>query len=119
PVGDGSIIGRYLPQPLMGDAIGKMGRLDEILGEGFVVLGRDLDPTELLSADEKAKWDELGARYIAVRSQNAFSESGTDLIDLEGAIGAFMDRYGVRAIAVRPDRFIASSDQQQLAVPAL
>lgn len=116
-VGDASIVGRMVPQPLMGDAVGRMARLDDLLGDGFALLGRDLDPATLLSAAEKACWDALGARYVAVRPQNAFSQSLTDLIDLDGGIAAFMDRYGARAIAVRPDRFVAACDKTGLAVP--
>lgn len=119
PVGDGSIVGRMIPQPVIGDNVGTMGRLDDILGGGFVLLGDDTDPAALLSEAEKKEWDALGARYVAVRPQNAYTQSASDLVDLERVILPWMRRYGAKAIAVRPDKFVAAADVSGLAVPEL
>lgn len=119
PVGDGSIVGRMVPQPVIGDNVGTMGRLDDILGGGFVLLGDNVDPATLLLPEEKKEWDALGARYVAVRPQNAYTESASDLVDLERVILPWMRTYGVKAVAVRPDKFVAAADVSGLAVPEL
>jgi len=117
--GDASIVGRYLPQPTLCDAVGRMDRLDALLPDGFVLLGNDVDPASALSSEEKAGWDALGARYVAVRPKTAHTQDLTDLVDLEGALLPWFDRYGAQVVAVRPDKFIAAADKSGLAVPAL
>ncbi|WOP18667.1 FAD-dependent monooxygenase [Raineyella sp. LH-20] len=119
PLGDASIIGRMLPQPTVGDTVGRMGRADELLGDDFVLLGADVDPATLLTPAEKAEWDALGARYLAVRPRDAYTEGPDELVDLQGVLLAWFERYGVRAVAVRPDKFVAAADTSGLAVPAL
>ncbi|ONM49777.1 bifunctional 3-(3-hydroxy-phenyl)propionate/3-hydroxycinnamic acid hydroxylase [Nocardia donostiensis] len=115
--GDASIIGRMVPQPIVGDTAGRMTRLDDLLGDRFVLLGDDVDPATLLTPEEKAAWDALGARYAAVRPRNAHTQGAHDLVDLDDVVRPWLQRYGVRAVAVRPDRFVAADDVHGLAVP--
>ncbi|MFI6520695.1 bifunctional 3-(3-hydroxy-phenyl)propionate/3-hydroxycinnamic acid hydroxylase [Spirillospora sp. NPDC050679] len=118
PVHDASVIGRMVPQPVVGDAAGRMARLDDLLGGGFVLLGADTDPAGLLSAEERAAWDALDARYIAVRPRTAYTQGPDELVDLQGVLLPWLARYNARAVAVRPDRFVAAADVSGLAVPA-
>lgn len=118
PLGDASIVGRMVPQPVVGDTIGRMARLDELLGDTFVLLGDDVDPSTLLTEEERRRWDALGARYLAVRPQNAYTQGPDELVDLDGVLGCWLRRYGVRAVALRPDRFVAAADTSGLAAPA-
>ena len=118
-IGDASIVGRMLPQPVAGDAVGTMARLDELLPDGFVLLGAQVDPATLLSPEQKAGWDALGATYVAVRPRDVHTQASTDLVDLQGVLLEWFDRYGVQAVAVRPDKFIAAADKTGLSVPAL
>ncbi|MFV0457441.1 MAG: bifunctional 3-(3-hydroxy-phenyl)propionate/3-hydroxycinnamic acid hydroxylase [Actinomycetales bacterium] len=117
-LGDASIVGRMVPQPVVGDALGRMARLDDLLGDQFVLLGLDIDPATLLDDDEKREWDQLGARYLAVRPKTSYTQAPDDLVDLEEVLLPWFSRYGVRAIAIRPDRFVAAADIDGLAVPA-
>lgn len=118
PLNETSIVGRMVPQPIVGDCRGAMARLDELLGKDFVLLGDDVDPATLLSPQEKAGWDALGARYVAVRPQNKYTHGPAELVDLDEVIGPWLRKYGVRAVAVRPDKFVAAADVSGLAVPA-
>ncbi|MFB7917100.1 bifunctional 3-(3-hydroxy-phenyl)propionate/3-hydroxycinnamic acid hydroxylase [Streptomyces sp. NPDC056061] len=118
PLGDASIVGRMVPQPVVGDTVGRMAPLDELLGDTFVLLGDDVDPSTLLTEEERRQWDALGARYRAVRPQNAYTRGPDELVDLDGVLGPWLRRYGVRAVALRPDRFVAAADTSGLAVPA-
>jgi 3-(3-hydroxy-phenyl)propionate hydroxylase len=104
---------------VVGDNVGRMGRLDDHLGHGFVLLGAGVDPAELLTPEEKKQWDALGARYVAVRPQNAYTRSPGDLVDLEQVILPWLRKYGATAVAVRPDKFVAAADVTGLAVPDL
>lgn len=118
PVGEDSIVGRMVPQPTVGDTRGAIARLDDLLGGDFVLLGDDIDPSALLSAEEKAGWDALGARYVAVRQQDQHTRGPDELVDLDEVIGPWMRGYGVRAVAIRPDKFVAAADPSGLGVPA-
>ena len=118
-LGDASIVGRMLPQPILGDSIGRTDRADELIGRGFVLLGADVDPATLLTPAEKAEWDALGATYRVIRPKTSFSQDDGDLIDLDEVLLPWLERYGVQAVAVRPDKFIAAADKTGLAVPSL
>ncbi|MEU3219525.1 hypothetical protein [Streptomyces sp. NPDC006971] len=107
-----------VPQPAVGDTTGRMARLDDLLGSGFALLGDDVDPATLLTAEEKAAWDMLGARYIAVRPKSARTQGPDELVDLDEVLLPWLRGYGARAVAVRPDKFVAAADASGLAVPA-
>ncbi|MFF4667093.1 bifunctional 3-(3-hydroxy-phenyl)propionate/3-hydroxycinnamic acid hydroxylase [Streptomyces sp. NPDC001282] len=118
PVGETSAVGQMVPQPIVGDTTGRMARLDDLLGSGFALLGDDVDPSTLLTAEEKAAWDMLGARYIAVRPKSARTQGPDELVDLDEVLLPWLRGYGARAVAVRPDKFVAAADASGLAVPA-
>lgn len=117
PIGDDSIIGRMLPQPKVESADGFMLKLDDLLGTNYVLLGDGVDPASLLTAEERAEWDALGTRYLAVRQVDQATETLDELVDLQGAILDWMRGFGVHVVAVRPDRFVAADDVHGLAVP--
>src|SRR5690606_41775033 len=65
PLGDASIVGRMVPQPIAGDAVGRMARLDDLLGNGFVLRGDFGGPAPLLTADETTCREALARPVIA------------------------------------------------------
>lgn len=117
PVGEGSIIGRMVPQPRVETTDGWMRKLDDVLGRDYVLLGDGIDPSSLLSPEEKAGWDALGARYLVVRQRDQGTENPEEIVDLQGVLHEWMRRYGARAVALRPDRFVAAADTSGLAAP--
>jgi 3-(3-hydroxy-phenyl)propionate hydroxylase len=117
--GDASAVGRMIPQPVVGDTAGRMARLDDLLGDHFVLLGEDVDPATLLTDEDKAGWDALGARYVAVRPQNAYTRGPNELVDLNHVLRPWLQRYRTRAVALRPDRFVAADDVHGLAAPTI
>lgn len=119
PLGDDSIIGRMVPQPRVADPRGVLGRLDDLLGDDFVLLGDGVDPRTVLSPEQKAGWDALGARYLTVRPVDQGTTHADEIVDLEGVLGTWMRGFGARVIAVRPDRFVAACDRYSLAAPEL
>jgi len=118
PLGPDSIVGKMVPQPRVADARGKLCLLDELLGNGFVLLGDGVDPSTFLSAEEKADWDRVGARYLTVLSAEQRGKGADDVIDLHGSLLAWLRQFQARAVALRPDRFVAAADTTGLAVPA-
>ena len=115
----GNALGKMPPQPVMGTAKGRYGKLDDLIGSGFVLLGENCDPTKLLSQDQRAEWDRLGASYRAVRSVDLASEADTDLIDLDGTLLNWMRAHGAKVIALRPDRFVVAEHVSGLELPSV
>jgi 3-(3-hydroxy-phenyl)propionate hydroxylase len=116
-VGKDSAVGKMVPQPMICTSNGKRGRLDDALGHGFVLQGDRADPGSLLSPSERAAWDALGARYVAVCSGDQAPTSSDDVIDLDGELLAWMQAHRTRAIALRPDRFVAAAEGTGIGVP--
>lgn len=117
PVGENSVVGKMIPQPRVGNAGGKLCMLDDLLGNGFVLLGDGIDPSSLLTPQEKASWDALGARYATVRSSDQRGQGADDIIDLEGVLLGWMRSFGTNVVALRPDRFVAAAEGSGLGVP--
>ncbi len=114
---DTSAVGKFIPQPRVATCNGRNDLLDRVIGNGFVMLGDNVDPAAFLTAEQRAGWDGLNATYRAVRSPDQGSEAPNDIIDYEGTLLAWMRGYGAKVIAVRPDRFIAAADTSGLSVP--
>ena len=110
PASPESAVGKMVPQPRVATPQGVIGPLDDALGDGFVLLGDGCDPVSALSPDQRAAWDEVGARYVAVRSTDERTEGPDEIVDVEGVMRAWLRNYGARVVAMRPDRFVAAAD---------
>jgi 3-(3-hydroxy-phenyl)propionate hydroxylase len=106
-----------IPQPLVTTTHGRRMLLDDFLGEGFVLLGAGVDPATVLSPAEKDGWDELGARYVTIGPANAHASGPDTCVDTARMLLPWLEESGVRVLAIRPDRFIAATDVDGLAVP--
>lgn len=115
--GDRNAIGQMVPQPMVATANGHRARLDDLIGNGFALLGDELDPSSFLNESERAGWDALGARYFAVRSGSSVPQSDGDIIDLDGTLLKWMRNRKTSAVALRPDRFVAAAQGTGLGVP--
>jgi 3-(3-hydroxy-phenyl)propionate hydroxylase len=90
---DDRFAGHLFSQPTVRTGDGGSQRLDELLGAGFSVVGRNDDALEL-SATSRALLERLGARVVSLEG-----------VELEE--GAFDHLFDVHAAAVvRPDRYV-------------
>jgi 3-(3-hydroxy-phenyl)propionate hydroxylase len=112
-------LGRMLPQPRVASQNGHRELFDHSLGYEFVVLGLDVDPRTVLTPAQKHAWDGFGARYLTVRSAYSEPKDDSDIVDFENELAPWFAATGARVVVVRPDRFIAASDNTSLDVPAL
>lgn len=85
------------------EADGKRGRLDQIVGQGWVLLGYDADPAIALTEGQRhqlARLDGIPLRLCG--------PSGTgEVVDVDGTIGAWLQRIGARYVLIRPDFYVA------------
>jgi 3-(3-hydroxy-phenyl)propionate hydroxylase len=119
PIGKRSAVGQMIPQPRISTTTGKQGPLDNVLSNGFALIGDHVDPVTFLSTKEKSDWDALGAKYIALRSGSDSAKSETDIFDLNGSLLDWMRKHRTKVIAVRPDFFVAAAHGTGLGVPNL
>jgi len=112
--------GRLVPQPEVRREGGRRALLDEVLGEGFALLGLGVDPRASLSSSSRAWLDGLGASYVTLFSYGqrpqgrlakgrSASEGLAEVEDVEGEMlrwfrGAGFARNAVGVI--RPDKFL-------------
>ena len=77
---------------------GREGRWDDLVGLGFCVVLRDVDPTEVLRPDQIRALADIGAHVVGL---------GDGLVeDLEGKYRQFMDAHGAAAMITRPDFYV-------------
>ncbi|SFL61322.1 bifunctional 3-(3-hydroxy-phenyl)propionate/3-hydroxycinnamic acid hydroxylase [Geodermatophilus ruber] len=119
PLDEASAVGKMVPQPLVATPRGRIGLLDDVIGDCFALLGDDVDPASLLSPVEKAEWDALGTRYLIVRPPTKGTTGPEEIVDIDGVVGGWLRAHGARVVALRPDRFVAAADVSGLAVPTM
>ncbi len=111
-------VGQMIPQPRAANTRGLIVPLDDLLGNGFVLLGDNVDPASVLTPEQRAGWDRVGATYRAVRSSDQHTEGADEIVDIDGTLLAWLRERGVSVVAVRPDRFVAAADTTGLSLPA-
>gem|GEM_PF-3846828 len=98
-IGTHELAGYPYVQPNVETPDGKNVRLDEVTGDGFVLM--------LLAAEqsETIQWFEstLKGRVIVV---------GQDLQDSSGELGDYFKEHEVSAVLVRPDRYVYDAGQK-------
>ncbi|MFF3941065.1 bifunctional 3-(3-hydroxy-phenyl)propionate/3-hydroxycinnamic acid hydroxylase MhpA [Streptomyces phaeofaciens] len=102
--------GHAFPQPTVRTSEGRMVPLDDLIGSGWALIGRDLDPQVHLSSESRALWNTLGANYLSLGRpgrHRARHEAGTIAVeDLDGHALDFFSRHGGDFAIVRPDRIV-------------
>lgn len=110
--------GRMMPQPSVRGPDGRRWMLDELTGDGFVLIGAGIDPRATLTAGDKALWDTVGARYVTMYEFGRRPTGEVDravpagLIETEDPEGTFYawlraSGAGTGSVAiVRPDKFV-------------
>ena len=79
--------GEYFPQPSVG-AAGEMLRLDDVLGSGAWLIGRDAGDAAAVA----------GLRTVLL--------TDPEMSPFADALGGWLDRRGAQAVLVRPDRYV-------------
>jgi 3-(3-hydroxy-phenyl)propionate hydroxylase len=116
--GPRNALGRMIPQPTVFDGQGREHLLDDLVGDGFVVLGLDVDPRSVMTPRQVDDWTRLGANFRTVRRSFATTNGADDVIDCTDVLADWMKRFHARVIIVRPDRFVAATDRTGLDVPS-
>ena len=83
---------------------GRTGRYDDIAGPGFSLISLHGDPDVLLSSEQLAFLDGLGAQRICLAGNGQASAR-----DADGELTGWLQAAGVAAVIVRPDFYVFGS----------
>ena len=101
--------GHTFPQPTVRTSEGRLRPLDDFLGSGWAIIGREIDPQAHLRVADQQLWASLGARFITICAPGHRPGSvtpGTTVVeDLDGHALEFFNGPGEFAV-VRPDRIV-------------
>jgi catechol 2,3-dioxygenase len=111
--GEDPLAGRLGVQGLVA-AAGWEGRLDDLLGAGFMLIVLDGDPAESLGREDLALLDALDARLVSLDPG-----APRGVRDLDGRLTAWLTDQGVHAVIVRPDFYVFGSARSALGLRAL
>jgi 3-(3-hydroxy-phenyl)propionate hydroxylase len=106
-VGSDAVVGQMLPQPSVKTPDGSF-LLDTFQAcHQWLVLGIGVDPATMLSARDRGILDALDARFVCVNGRSERPRT-LELRCDDPTFDAWVKRHAVRAVLVRPDRFIAN-----------
>jgi 3-(3-hydroxy-phenyl)propionate hydroxylase len=110
--------GRQLPQPFVKGRSGRGERLDDVLGDGFSLIGVGTDPRKSMTEADLAGWHRLHASFVTVypfggRPQGDAArvrpEGLVEIEDVSGELLAWLRSHGHgigSVVIARPDRFV-------------
>lgn len=96
---------------------GREGRWDDVVGQGFAVIARGINPREALRPDQLSALEELGAHLVEVvqKSPAGLGAAG----DLDGKYMPFLEENGLAAMIVRPDFYLFGGVAMAAELPEL
>jgi len=104
-----SVNGQLLHQPKVTLPNGSLEPLDELLGQGFSILGYNCDPAVELDSSVLAQWQNMGATTVAIadanNSENLDKNRAEWPQDTTGALANHFQNGEHTMVLVRPDKF--------------
>lgn len=110
---DDTLVGRMLPQPDVIDTNGIPGKLDDVLGPGFALLGINISPASSDTTLHHKLWDRLGVNRVELRSVTPSARPSGENVTAVGmnvdTLPARFSPYSGKILLVRPDRYVAAA----------
>jgi 3-(3-hydroxy-phenyl)propionate hydroxylase len=97
---------------------GRSERLDDLLGDGFALIGIGIDPRKSMTEPDLAGWRRLDTRFVTVHpfggrpqgdAARVRSEGLVEIEDVSGELLAWLRTHGHgrgSVVIARPDRFV-------------
>ena len=105
-----SLVGKLFPQALVMTASG-FALLDDVLGDGFVLLAPPATPPQTLDSVSLEKANQLAIHRVAVLDKEDASAVAPPIVparDLRGDLAALLTGYPAGLYLLRPDRYVAA-----------
>jgi 3-(3-hydroxy-phenyl)propionate hydroxylase len=89
-------VGSFAPQGIV-TWKGRTGRFDDVVGWGYTLVARGIDPLSVLNEDSRSFLEAIGCVIANIgEGQDAVADTGGDY-------GDFFDKHGIVAFLARPD----------------
>lgn len=110
PASRATLVGRLLPQPQVFGADGRVIALDELLGDGFALIGVDVDPAILAAAARAAAIAALDPAIVALTGGGPAAVAAPG-VAVAVDLGTTLRSAGAsgRIMLVRPDRYVLTT----------
>ena len=109
--------GRLFPQPNVVDSDGTEALLDDIVGEGFLLVLRQPEILGRLSKECRYWFERNGGQIIVVTDTPSGAEGHITAIN--NVLSSFFDEWNCSALLVRPDKYIFGAASDKCATEAL
>ena len=107
---DASPVGRMFPRPALACENAKSASFDELAGNGFALVGVNVDPEAVARAARHPLWNKLQPALISLSggNQHFAPTEGVHICQLaDAAMKAALAEYDAQIVIVRPDRYVA------------
>ena len=83
----------------------RVGRFDDVVGLGFVLVSRGSDAAAQLGPWQKAVLNGIGAKRVVIAAEDEAAGPHA-LVDLDRKFVPYMERHGIAAMLIRPDFYL-------------
>lgn len=87
------------------DANGKRDRFDQAVGQAWMVIAYNTDPSAVLSEQQTSQLQRLGGQTVMIGEPG----SECDVVDIEGTYAQWMGDMNVNYFILRPDFYVAAT----------
>ena len=82
---------------------GRRGRFDQVVGQGWMLIGHDADPLAALTPEQQAQLAVLDGIPVRIGAAG----SGAEVVDVDGTFAAWLSRIQAKYVLIRPDFYVA------------
>ena len=94
------------------EADGKRGLFDQVIGQGWMVVGLDKDPAAVLTSAQLETLQILDGRTVKIAT--ALSAGTGDAIDVDGTYAQWLSSIDACYFIIRPDFYIAATAENEV-----
>jgi len=87
------------------EANGRKGRFDQVIGQGWFVIGLDADPSAALSAGQLEQLALLDGRTAKI----GMAGTSCDAVDVDGTYARWLNGIDATYVVLRPDFYVAAT----------
>ncbi|WCE06233.1 bifunctional 3-(3-hydroxy-phenyl)propionate/3-hydroxycinnamic acid hydroxylase [Pseudoxanthomonas sp. JBR18] len=98
--------------------LGHVGRFDDLVGLGWVLLTSVRDPLRALSPEQHEVAASLGLRTVWIDAEGSDQAAGA-IVDVDGKYADFLKTHALAAILIRPDFYIYGTASEPAGIGAL
>jgi 3-(3-hydroxy-phenyl)propionate hydroxylase len=93
---------------------GRTGRMDDVVGWGFALVARDVDPLEVLDESQRAFLQTIRCAVVGVSANEAPGLA----LDIHWSYQRYFDEFAIEAFLARPDFYLFAALESVNDIPA-